>query len=61
MTKEAVVVRQGPITQLLGLADLTVYVAGGSPTRLPDLTLADARALSYSLAERACKAAAADW
>lgn len=58
---QAVVVRRGPVAQLLGLADLTVYVAGGSPTRLPDLTLADARALGGSLAGLAAEAAAADW
>jgi uncharacterized membrane protein YdbT with pleckstrin-like domain len=59
---QAVVVRQGPIGQLLGLADLTVYVAGGSPTRLPDLTLAgDARVLAQALAADAARAAAADW
>lgn len=58
---QAVVVRQGPVGQLLGLADLTVYVAGGSPTRLPDLTLADARALARAIAERAAVAAAATW
>lgn len=49
---QAVVVRQNPVTQVLGLADLTVYVAGGSPTRLPDLLLADARALAAAIAER---------
>jgi putative membrane protein len=58
---QAVVVRQGLISQLLGLADLTVYVAGGSPTRIPDLTLRDARQLQGALAERAALAAAADW
>lgn len=58
---QAVVLRQGPFAQLLGLADLTVFVAGGSPTRLPDLTLADARALAAAIAERAATAAALDW
>ncbi len=58
---QAVVVRQGPIAQALGLADLTVYVAGGSPTRVPDLTLADARALAQAIAARAAVAAAAGW
>jgi putative membrane protein len=58
---QAVVVRQGPIAQLLGLAELTVYVAGGSPTRLPDLLLTDARALANAIAERAAIAAAATW
>ncbi|MBL8755190.1 MAG: PH domain-containing protein [Planctomycetes bacterium] len=58
---QAVVVRQGPVAQLLGLADLTVYVAGGSPTRLPDLTIADARGLAHAIAARAGIAAAASW
>lgn len=58
---QAVVVRQGIIGQLLGLADLTVYVAGGSPTRIPDLTLHDARELCIELSERAGIAAATDW
>lgn len=58
---QAVVVRQGPFAQLLGLADLTVYVAGGSPTRLPDLTLGDAQRLALEIAAHAATAAAADW
>ncbi|MCC7397263.1 MAG: PH domain-containing protein [Planctomycetes bacterium] len=58
---QAVVVQQSPLAQLLGLATLTVYVAGGSPTRLPDLTLADARSLAAAIASRAAQAAAADW
>ncbi len=58
---QAVVVRRGPLSLLLGLADLTVYVAGGSPTRLPDLTLADARRLANAIAQRAATAAAAAW
>ncbi len=58
---QAVVVRRGPLALLLGLADLTVYVAGGSPTRLPDLLYADARALQAAIAARAAVAAARDW
>lgn len=58
---QAVVVRQGLVGQILGLADLTVYVAGGSPTRIPDLTLRDARELCAELSERAGIAAASDW
>lgn len=58
---QAVVVRAGPFAQLLGLAELTVYVAGGSPTRLPDLTAGDARALAATIAARAADAARADW
>jgi putative membrane protein len=58
---QAVVVRQSPFAQLLGLADLTVYVAGGSPTRLPDLTLGDAEQLAFEIAAQAAVAAAKDW
>lgn len=58
---QAVVVRQSPLAQLLGLAELTVFVAGGSPTRLPDLVLADARALRGEIAMRAAIVAARDW
>ena len=58
---QAVVVRQGIVGQLLGLADLTVYVAGGSPTCIPDLTLRDARQLCFDLSQRAAIAAERDW
>ncbi|HEX6811045.1 MAG TPA: PH domain-containing protein [Planctomycetota bacterium] len=58
---QAVVVHQGPIAQLLGLAELTVYVAGGSPTRLPDITLADAQRVAAELGHLAAAAAALDW
>lgn len=58
---QSVVVRRSPLAQLLGLAEVTVYVAGGSPTRLPDLTLADATRLRSELAELAAIAAARDW
>ncbi len=58
---QAVVVQQGPIAQLLGLAELTVYVAGGSPTRLPDLMLGDARRVAAAIGDRAAAAAALDW
>lgn len=58
---QAIVVRQGPIGILLGLADLTVFVAGGSPTRIPDLLIRDARSLALGLAADAAAAAAADW
>ena len=62
MTKvQTVVVRQSPFAQMLGLADLTVHVAGGSPTRLPHLLAADARLLAAAIAERAAAAAARDW
>jgi len=58
---QAVVVRQGPVEQALGLASLTVYVAGGSPTCVPDLLLADARTLARDIGTRAAVAAAATW
>jgi len=58
---QAVVVRQSLVGQLLGIADLTVYVAGGSPTRIPDILIADARRLAHELAAAAAIAAAADW
>ena len=58
---QSVVVRQSPIEQLLGLAELTVHVAGGSPTRLPDLTIGDARHLRARLAALAAFAASRDW
>jgi len=58
---QAIVLQQGPFSQLLGLAELTVYVAGGSPTRLPDLTIGDARRLRNELAHLAGIAAASDW
>ena len=58
---QSVVVRQSPVAQLLGLAELTVHVAGGSPTRLPDLTIGDALQLRGELATIAARAAARDW
>jgi putative membrane protein len=58
---QAVVLQQSPFAQLLGLAELTIYVAGGSPTRLPDLTIGDARNLRNELARLAGIAAASDW
>jgi putative membrane protein len=58
---QAVVVRQGPLQRLLELCDLTVFVAGGSPTRLPDLTRSTALALQRELARRGGRAALGDW
>ncbi|MCR9243408.1 MAG: PH domain-containing protein [bacterium] len=58
---QSVVVRQSPVEQLLGLAELTVHVAGGSPTRLPDLTIENALELRGELARIAAIAAARDW
>jgi|KBSSwiStaDraftv2_1062776.scaffolds.fasta_scaffold150702_2 putative membrane protein len=58
---QAVAVLQGPLQRLLGLCDLSVFVAGGPPTRLPDLDIADARPLLRELARRATAAAVGDW
>ncbi len=58
---QAVVVQQGPLALLLGLAELTIYVAGGSPTRVPNLTIADARQVAHEIAALAAAAAATDW
>lgn len=58
---QAVVVQQGPLAQLLGLAELTIYVAGGSPTRVPNLTAVDARNVAQHIAQLAGEAAARDW
>jgi len=58
---QAVVLEQGPLQQILSLADLTVFVAGGSPTRLPDLTLEMAALLQRELVARGALAAACDW
>lgn len=55
---QAVVLEQGPLAQLLGLAELTVYVAGGSPTRLRHLTVHDARAVAAEVSSAAAWAAA---
>jgi membrane protein YdbS with pleckstrin-like domain len=57
---QAVVRTQGPIAQALGLAELTVYVAGGSPTRIPNLTQRDARDAADRIAAAAAAAAALD-
>ncbi|MCB9887909.1 MAG: PH domain-containing protein [Planctomycetes bacterium] len=58
---QAVVVQQGPLALLLGLAEMTIYVAGGSPTRVPNLTIGDARQVAHEVAALAATAAAADW
>jgi putative membrane protein len=52
---QAVVLRAGPIERWLGLASLTVYVAGGSPTRLGYLPRAEARRLELSIAADAAE------
>jgi putative membrane protein len=50
---QAVVLRATPLDRSLGLAALTVYVAGGSPTTLRDLPRGEARQLQARLARRA--------
>jgi putative membrane protein len=50
---QGVVLRAGPIERLLGLASVTVYVAGGSPTRLSDLPRREAERLQRELARDA--------
>jgi len=52
---QAVTLRAGPIERLLGLAQVTVYVAGGSPTVLGDLAVEDARALREQLVRAAAR------
>ena len=50
---QAVTLRAGPLERLLGLATVTLYVAGGSPTRLPDIPRAEAEGLREALAAAA--------
>ncbi len=58
---QAVSLQQGPVQRLLGLCDLSVFVAGGPPTCLPDLALQNAAPLVTELARRATSAAVRDW
>ena len=58
---QSVILRASPLERLLGLCAITVYVAGGSPTRLGDLPRADAEALARKLAAAAAAAAQLDW
>ena len=58
---QAVSLRRGPIQRALGLAEVAVFVAGGPPTRVPDLDLDTARRLCADLADRAASAALLDW
>ena len=52
---QGVVFRASPVDRMLGLASLTVYVAGGSPTSLRHLTRDDALALQDRLARVAAQ------
>jgi putative membrane protein len=58
---QAVSLHRGPLQRALGLAEIAVFVAGGPPTRVPDLELADAQAMLADLASRAALAAMQDW
>jgi uncharacterized membrane protein YdbT with pleckstrin-like domain len=50
---QAVVLRAGPIERMLGLATLTVFVAGGSPTVMANLPRDEAEELERQLADDA--------
>lgn len=52
---QGVVLRAGPIERILGLARVTVYVAGGSPTTLGNLPRDEAEELVYDVAGEAAK------
>ena len=58
---QALAIDQDPLQRLLGLCDVAVFVAGGPPTRLPDLAVGEARPLLQHLAERAGLAAVREW
>ena len=53
---QAVALRAGPIERMLGLATLTVYVAGGSPTVMANLPRDEAEQLERDLANEAAAA-----
>ncbi|GAB4139597.1 MAG: hypothetical protein Fur0037_05980 [Planctomycetota bacterium] len=58
---QSVTLRAGPIERLLGLASITVRVAGGSPSSLASLPRAEAEAIAGELAAAAAEAASRDW
>ena len=58
---QAVSLRRGPLQRALGLAEVAVFVAGGPPTRIPDLDVRDARVMLDELAAVAARAAGRDW
>jgi putative membrane protein len=58
---QAVALMRGPLQRLLGLSELRIFVAGGPPTRIPDLAKAEAEALLAALSARATIAAADEW
>ena len=53
---QAVALRAGPIERMLGLATLTVYVAGGSPTVMANLPRDEAEQLERDLSAEAAAA-----
>ena len=52
---QAVVLRAGPVERVLGLAALTVYVAGGSPTTLNNLPRDEAERVEREVAREAAR------
>jgi membrane protein YdbS with pleckstrin-like domain len=58
---QSVLLTAGPLQRLLGLATITVHVAGGSPTSLADLPRGDAEHLRARLASEAAVAARHEW
>ncbi len=54
---QGAVLRASPVERVLGLASLTVYVAGGSPTTLTDLPRDQAESLLRDVAREAARAA----
>lgn len=58
---QSVLLTAGPLQRLLGLATITVHVAGGSPTSLADLPRGDAEHLRARLASESAAAARKDW
>ena len=52
---QGAVLRAGPVERMLGLAHLTVYVAGGSPTTLGNLPRDEAERLKLEVAQVAAR------
>ena len=50
---QAVVIHRNPLERMLGLARLTVYVAGGSPSTMSNLPSGEAMRLRDDLASQA--------
>ncbi len=58
---QAVALRQGPLQRLFGLCDLWVFIAGGAPSRVPDLEFVAGQRLHADLLLRAEAAAVREW